>query len=252
MSALPPRLQLALRVWRGRLMEADDFRWLGRLGDPRRSAVDIGANVGVYSVFLRRYARKVHAIEPHPSLAALLRRSLPSDVEVIDCALSDRSGTAHLRVPLIGGRPQAALASIDPSNRVAAGDESQSVPVPTRRLDDLDLGPVGLMKIDVEGHEGAVLRGAHRTIEEDRPAILVEVEDRHRPGAVAQVRAFLQERGYSGFFRQDGRFQPLERFDLRLHQNPDCIAADGRRRGGLYINNFLYLADPMQIGRVIP
>jgi FkbM family methyltransferase len=57
--------------------------------------------------------------------------------------------------------------------------------VSVRRLDDIDLGGgVGFLKIDVEGHEEAVLAGASRTLKQSMPAVLVEVEERHHTGAV--------------------------------------------------------------------
>ena len=54
------------------------------------------------------------------------------------------------------------------------------VAVRCRRLDDFGLEPVGVIKIDAEGHELTVLQGARALIERDRPSFLIEAEERHK------------------------------------------------------------------------
>ena len=66
---------------------------------------------------------------------------------------------------------------------------------------------VGLIKVDVEGHELEVLRGALSTIEKDRPSILVEAEDRHRPNAFASVCELLAPFGYTAWYLREGRLR---------------------------------------------
>src|SRR5690606_11886840 len=66
------------------------------------------------------------------------------------------------------------------------------VPVRIAPLDSRGLDEVDFIKIDVEGHELAVLRGASKTIEENRPVILVEV----KPENEAEVQTFFSDRDY--------------------------------------------------------
>ena len=65
--------------------------------------------------------------------------------------------------------------------------------MPVKRLDDQHLDNVGLIKIDVEGHELAVLHGAADTLTRNRPAVVVEAEERHHPNAVAEITELLTE-----------------------------------------------------------
>jgi FkbM family methyltransferase len=159
-------------------------------------AIDIGAAEGVYAWHLMRIASGVAAFEPNPESAARLRARLP-DVDVHAVALSDRHGEAQLRVPLTHSVALGGLGTLEDANDFQGHYcETRSIEVPARTLDSFALAPLGFMKIDVEGHELAVLRGAERSILRDRPTILVEVEDRHRPGAAASVTSWLAAHGY--------------------------------------------------------
>jgi hypothetical protein len=72
--------------------------------------------------------------------------------------------------------------------------------VPALRLDDYALDRVGFIKIDVEGHELAVLKGAEATIRGSMPSLLVEIEERHSLCGIQNVTAFLTGLRYEGFF----------------------------------------------------
>ncbi|MEX0611483.1 MAG: FkbM family methyltransferase, partial [Pirellulales bacterium] len=102
---------------------------------------------------------------------------------------------------------------------------------------DRPQGPV-FVKIDVEGHELAVLRGARHTLEAHRPTLLVECEARHRSdGDVRPVFEFLQSLGYEGSFFSSGRRRPLAEFDPNLDQARD-MNLHRLPRG--YVNNFAF------------
>jgi hypothetical protein len=101
-----------------------------------------------------------------------------------------------------------------------------------------DRGP-DFLKIDVEGHELAVLEGAQQTLQSHRPAILIECESRHRSdGNVDPVFNLLRSHGYEGSFFLNGQRRPLAQFDPNEHQrtNNGAIAT---RRG--YVNNFAFV-----------
>jgi hypothetical protein len=71
---------------------------------------------------------------------------------------------------------------------------------------------VGFLKIDVEGFESAVLAGAERVLERDRPSLLLEIEDRHLAKygrTAADVAASLTARGYGMYAWRAGRWTPV-------------------------------------------
>ncbi len=195
--ASPRRTTRAL-VWAARRSGEPELRRLEEWVPRDRIALDVGANGGVYSWQLVRLARQVHAFEPQPELAARLRLAVPEAV-VHALALSDRDGEAELRIPAVGKVAYAGWSTIEPDNRLEALRCSgvRSIRVPSRCLDSLGLDDVGFVKVDVEGHELAVLRGAERTLARCHPILLLEAEDRHRANAVESVRDFLAEVGYA-------------------------------------------------------
>lgn len=115
--------------------------------------------------------------------------------------------------------------------------------MPVKRLDDLQLDDIGLDKIDVEGHELAVLRGAVDTLRRNRPAVVVEAEERHHPNAVAAIAELLTGLGYAGYFDIDGVRRAVDEFDPAEHQNPANIGdrQDDWQTHGVYVNNFVFL-----------
>jgi FkbM family methyltransferase len=251
-SLLPARAVHAYRMFvHTRLFPFEqEIALLPRFLDAEKVAVDIGANVGVFTTLMTRHARKVLAFEPHPSCAAQLRSLRLRNCEVIEAALSDRDGTAVLRVPLAERLDLPALSTL------AAGNDFQTQPevggvreltVATTRLDAAlasRLGPadeVGFIKIDVEGHELAVLRGAVETIARHRPVLIVETEARHGVD-LDEVFRLLVGHGYAARALIDGDLAPIDPKTLRELQAPERLArklSEPRYFG--YVNNVFFL-----------
>jgi FkbM family methyltransferase len=139
--------------------------------------VDVGANVGSYSVLAGgAVGARVTAVEPIPEAFAHLTRNialngLSARVHACQCGLSQASGVLRF------------TRDLDSMNHVlAAGEELPAIDVPVRTLDDL-VGsdtPV-LVKIDVEGHERAVLIGGFRTLAD--PALLAVIVETNSSGS---------------------------------------------------------------------
>jgi FkbM family methyltransferase len=119
-------------------------------------------------------------------------------------ALAERSGTTTIAAPRVNGILQEEWASI--SKDYAAlrqGDPRieaiETWSVPMLRLDDAGLTDVAAMKIDVEGAELEVLRGAWMTLRRRRPLLSIEIEERHRTGSTRAVPELLHDLGYEGW-----------------------------------------------------
>jgi hypothetical protein len=161
---------------------------------------------------------------------------------VINVALSDRAGTATIRVPLIDGRAVSTRATL---NRHVEEHQTgeQAIEVELATLDSvverLGLARVGFMKIDVEGHELSVLRGAGNVLAQARPLVLLEAEARHHDFPIQTVFDEVLRHGYVGYFiRTDSlELESLDRFDVARDQDIEHHRARAFLR---YLNNFFF------------
>jgi len=227
---------------------------------PGQVAVDVGCHKGAYTFWMRRRVGPggaVFAFEPQPKQVEYLREAFSAmhydNVSVAPMAVSDNCGEMQLYMPEGAGfthaaslepRGEARGASAELSDECLSSRASHLAPraltVPVTTLDDFfatQSRQPHFLKIDVEGHELAVLHGARRTLETHRPKILVECEARHRPdGDVRPVLDFLKSLGYVGSFFINRARQPLAAFNPEVHQridpaNPQCLPSG-------YVNNF--------------
>ena len=207
------------------------IRLVAFLADRSRLSVDVGAHAGDYTFFMHRHSAGCVAFECNPALVKLLRRRFGQSVDIRSDAVSDKEGMTVLRIPQSKIGAGLGRATIETSNPLLGEFSSiDTVTVHTVRLDDAIDRPVGLIKVDVEGHEMAVLRGAMRILKRDRPNLILELEERHAPGCVAAAIDFLGGFGYRGGYLLDGTLVPMQ---------PDGPSADG-----LWNFVFTYAASP--------
>jgi FkbM family methyltransferase len=185
-------------------------------------ALDIGASIGLYSRELAKRAKRVVAFEANPRVAEFAKSVVPSNVAVECVALSSARGEKTLRVP-INRRADTVddLGTIEPRNTFRA-DAVVTHTVTSKKLDDYGFADCGFIKMDVEGHEEAVLEGGLRLIERCRPILMMELDDRFNPGIVSRVRERLGALGYAAFEFRDGCLQALNQ-----HQQTDQRNATG-------------------------
>lgn len=172
-----------------------------RLVQPGDTALDIGANFGLITLLLARLVGPrgfVHAFEPNPIVSDVLKETLAynnlTNIRLHRVALGQACGEMTLHVPkgnfgagsLVrkkGGANDVHAVSIMPLDEVVARE---------------GITKIALIKIDVEGFELEVLKGAQRVLSELRPdAILFESNDMPQDGSTTTpVMEFLKECGY--------------------------------------------------------
>ena len=210
---------------------------------PDDLAIDVGANKGSYLWSLCRAVPhgQVYAFEPQPIFSEYLKKiciqANLKNVTVEACGVSDAAGILKLAVP--GSDPTSPAASFE--NAVMNRGPHHTYEVAVVRLDDYfhnETRHIGAIKIDVEGHELAVLRGALHLIEKNKPVIVCESENQHiTSGRVEDVVQFILNLGYEGWFVHQGKLKAIKEFDSKKHQVQDkpnfTMQPD-------YCNNFVF------------
>lgn len=149
-------------------------------------AIDVGANIGFMSMALLASGCTVHSFEPQPALYSLLIENCPN-AKHYNTALSDTKCTKTFPIVRYGDK-------INYGGIGFGKSELGSYPVVCVPLDDYDIFDVSLIKIDVEGHELQVLKGAERTIATWRPILYVEDD---RPDKRHDLRKYIKSLGYT-------------------------------------------------------
>lgn len=157
----------------GGLYEEDYFSVLRSFRKPNLNMLDIGANLGVYSLRMAPYMRncKIIAFEPIPKIRELFARSsflngYSNTIEIYPFAVSDKPGFSKLTVP----SDHAGGASLTTSN---IGGNTLSVEV--KSLDNFlpENSSIGMIKLDVEGHELHALEGMTHTLQRSEQGIVI-------------------------------------------------------------------------------
>ena len=136
--------------------------------------IDVGANVGLWSVLLGPRASRIVAVEANPLTAEVLRENIALNglggiTEVLEVAAWDSNGELSLLNPSATGNPRAGVMRTVPPR--------EGLPlVPCRRLDEiLRVDRIDLVKIDTEGADLHVLRGMAGHIARYRPVLFIEM-----------------------------------------------------------------------------
>lgn len=179
---LLPGQSVSLVTWLFGVDEPREVAWFRRLVPPGGVVIDVGANIGQYTLIAAQLAGpsgRVFAFEPDSVSAAALWRSIGRNdfggrVELLRFAVAGRSGEARFKVQSDGTRSR-----LCPQGKGSC-DLSETTSVRTLALDDFvderGLDRLDFLKIDVEGADLDVLRGAERAIRRLRPALMVEYE----------------------------------------------------------------------------
>ena len=197
---------------------------MSRYIEPGSCVIDIGANVGFFTRGFARAAGKdgvILAFEPQTvprsilTVASFFKRN--QNIQILPFALGETSGMLTLNIPFKAkGSVGINLAHGGDPEEMAERFTLKSETVPLARLDDVltryDLGPISMIKIDVEGAELNVLRGAAQTLRTHKPVIICEIDGReHRFGGSSEALvSFLAELGYLPFSLESGDQLPLD------------------------------------------
>jgi len=234
-----PSEVIGANIWYYGVFELLVAETIARLMDRGETAIDIGANVGQMTTLMRRLAGsggRVSAFEAHPEIFAELRANMElasqqpdaAQVELHNVGLSDTQGAGSLD-PGPEWQNNRGMARVTGP----AADGGARIKIQLRMLDDL-LPPgtkCGVCKIDVEGHELQVLRGAMKAL---AGGAIRDIVFEDLAGSGTPMQMLLLEHGFTLFALQQRLFGPvLRRLDKEQRAKSD---------GNTY--NFLATKDP--------
>lgn len=239
-------LKLLARALKARWRDqAYELRAIKRALANGGTSIDVGANKGSYLYSMARWSKAapVYAFEPQCTLANYLHKACQqsgfTNVQIENLALSDVEGEFVLYVPGDSNSPGASLES-SIAQKTNCHQETVSVTTLDTYADAKVKTPVRVIKIDVEGHELAVVKGALRLIQRDKPLLIIECEGRHLPAGqtVLSFVAFVMSLGYTATLALPGKGELLAaQFQPGVHQKqvgPHFWDAKD------YYNNFIF------------
>ena len=178
--------------------------------DQNKVAVDVGVYRGVYSYKLSQEFNHVYSFEPNSLIFPFLNKNLPKiikNITLYNYALSSQDGLAKLRIPIRSKSffksnyeelYQLGAASMHIKN---VFNKFHSLTVKKKKLDDILIDKkIGFIKINVEGHEKEVIDGAKKIINDNRPVMLVEIEERHSKNKAIDTINYINNLGYNSYY----------------------------------------------------
>lgn len=163
---------------------------------PNTNVLDIGAFIGTHTLALAdissKGSGKVYTFEPQTWAYNLIKSSIKKNkiknVKVYNVALSNKKGSIKFCSDNTGG------STICTEKNKSINSWNSNYDVKMKPLDSYNFKNISIMKIDVEGHEISVLEGALKTIQRNKPKILIEVWN--RPKRQKEFTAFMKKINY--------------------------------------------------------
>ena len=213
-----------------------------KLFDKQSIVFDIGSNIGTYLYAFEKITppANIYGFEPNQKLFLKLKKMFRK-VNLSNIAFSDVSESADLKIPIINNKIYEARGTLNLNFREIDEDDFILVTIKKERLDNYvvqhKIQKIDFIKIDVEGHEFNILKGAVETLRKFKPTLLIEIEQRHHQFPISQIDDFLFDLGYLKYFfyKEENKILPGKAFNVSLHQNIEKFDT------GNYINNFIFI-----------
>ena len=215
---VPDWLRIRERAWRERRKGEKEIKIIPDLLVNCNRAIDIGANVGVWSYWLSKYAKKVESFEPNPKIFNVLKNIKIKNVNTYNIALSNKSGSVDLLIPKGSKGFSNQGASLSP---IKVQGEHKSISIEAKCLDEYNFLDVNFIKIDVEGHEHEVIEGAKETIKKCKPTMVIEMEEKHNQIPIEDQISSVEKLGYRCCVLINKKIVKINEINLdKFHRNP--------------------------------
>ena len=188
----------------------DDFAVFRRFLGPGAVFFDVGANLGVTSIVAARIANSIRivAFEPTAECAEVWRKNIAAngvaDAVLFECALAEKSGTTEFIAHKAANYNRLNIGNTISRHSIARSPDTILKKIPVKTVDqvcaELNIQRISLLKIDVEGAEPAVLRGARKMLKEKAiDAVFVEFVPEYMLDMNEDVTAFVEMMSSYGY-----------------------------------------------------
>ena len=229
---LPFRLYHHIRCYKYAKYRNPELKLISTLVNKDQVSIDVGANLGLFTSFMSKASAQVYAFEPNPYPLENLKGLVDKNVTVLPIALGNIDESTEIRIPHHENGWSSNGASLARSDE----DNGKLITIECRKLDSLNIQNVGFIKIDVEGFEIEVLKGAEKIIARDKPSMIIENEEVHTKDTNELFRV-MNDYGYDKYIcNADGELEMIDEYSVRDNQK------DAQIKDINYIQNFIFIA----------
>jgi FkbM family methyltransferase len=238
------KIENNLRLFKHLILNPEnEVIWLKSFDEKFDVSIDAGANRGYVSSILSKKSKEVISLEPLDYLAEYLKNVLPLNCTILKKAASNKKGTSIIKIPRDQkGNDISALSSIEHSNNFLDSSEVSSIREVCIEKITLDEyieenfpdRSVDFLKIDVEGHEEALLDGARKIIQNHLPIVLIEMEHRHG-SSLEKIYNFFIDNNYYSYYVKRGN---LKKCDIEFFKNSQIKNKVGDQK---YISDMVFI-----------
>jgi FkbM family methyltransferase len=213
--------------------------------DSNASFIDVGANLGQYIFKADGIVSRnnIFAFEPHPALNKRLSKLFPG-IHLSQDALSDSEGNTQFKIPYFNNREIHTRGTLKTEHVEVDETNSVLIDVHISTLDKFSEGKkiekISLVKIDVEGAEFDVIKGASEMIKKFHPVFIIEIEQRHHQSPIMDFIVSLEETGQYTCCYFDTIAQEVKT-DIKDKKIEDIQSLDNHGKNRLFINNFIFI-----------
>ena len=229
---LPFRLYHRIRCYKYAKYRSPELSLISNLVKSTQNSIDIGANLGLFTFFMSRASKHVFAFEPNPYPLENLKCLVDSNVTVLPIALGNTDGPVEIKIP----HHRKGWSSNGASLASKEINDGKIINIQCRKLDSLNIENIGLIKIDVEGFEIEVIRGAKETILKNKPVMIIENETAHTKDT-NELFTTMNEFGYDKYICNSiGKLEKIDNFSVEENQKNAIRNLDIN-----YIQNFIFI-----------
>ena len=229
---LPFRLYHRIRCYKYAKYRSPELSLISNLVKNNQNSIDIGANLGLFTFFMSRASKHVFAFEPNPYPLENLKGLADSNVTVLPIALGNNDGPVEIKIP----HHRKGWSSNGASLASKEINDGKIINIQCRKLDSLNIENIGLIKIDVEGFEIEVIRGAKDTILKNKPVMIIENETVHTKDT-NELFIIMNELGYDKYICNSiGKLEKIDNFSVEENQKNTIRNLDIN-----YIQNFIFI-----------